>query len=280
MTKMKLAFPVALLFASQAFFSCQKTSDAKTVQQYANIPNSVIEELTAKGFSTDGIEAVDGGYLVEGDLFFSAESLNKTTVGPNLVVGQEEQYRTTLLVTGLPKIITISNSYPSSQALFNAATDSVVARYNKLGLRLAFKRVPANSGADIDIIGADLGGGGVLGRSSGFPDASGNPASPITLNSRKGTFSNNTDVQWLATVIAHEVGHTIGMRHTDYANRKYSCGIRLPGNNEGQAGVGAIYIPGTNSTPKDPGSWMLACTDGTDRPFNANDVIALSYLYK
>ena len=277
---MKHALPVAFLFASQAFFSCQKSNESKTVQQYANIPNSVIEQLTAKGFSTDDIEAVDGGYRVEGDLFFSSESLSNTTVGPNITVGQEEQYRTTLLVKGLPRVITISNSYPSQQALFNAATDSVVARYNKLGLRLTFKRVPANSGADIDIIGANLGGGGVLGQSSGFPDAQGNPASPITLNSKKGTFTDKTDVQWLATIIAHEVGHTIGMRHTDYANRKYSCGIRLPGNNEGQSGVGAIYIPGTNSSYADAGSWMLACTDGTNRPFNANDVIALNYLYK
>ncbi len=276
---MKLALPVALLFASPVFFSCQKTNDAKSVQQYAEIPNEVIDQLTAKGFSTDGITAVDGGYLVEGDLFFSAESLSKTQVGPNLVVGQEEQYRTTNLVSGLPRVITISNSYPNQKALFNAATDSVVARYNALGLRLVFQRVAANSGADIDIIGADLGGGGVLGRSSGFPSNNGDPASPITLNSRKGTFTNNTDVQWLATVIAHEVGHTIGMRHTDYKNRAYSCGIRLPGNNEGQAGVGAIYIPGTNSTPKDAGSWMLACTDGTNRPFNPNDVIALDFLY-
>ncbi len=278
--KMKLVLPVALLLAGPVFFSCQKTNDAKAVQQYAGVPNEVIDQLTAKGFSTDGITAVQGGYLVEGDLFFSNESLSKTQVGPNIIVGQEEQYRTTLLVTGLPRVITICNSYPNLKPLFTAATDSVVARYNKLGLRLTFKRITAASNADINIIGANLGGGGVLGQSSGFPDANGKPASPITLNSKKGTFTANTDVQWLATVIAHEVGHTIGMRHTDYANRKYSCGIRLPGNNEGQAGVGAIYIPGTNSSYADPGSWMLACTDGTNRPFNTNDITALKYLYK
>jgi hypothetical protein len=59
-------------------------------------------------------------------------------------------------------------------------------------------------------------------------------------------------------------------------DRSFSCGGRRY--NEGAAGVGAILIPGT---PKkaDPNSWMLACTDGTDRPFNGNDVIALNYLY-
>ena len=122
-----------------------------------------------------------------------------------------------------------------------------------------------------------MGGGGVLGRSSGFPDAYGNPALIITLNSQPGTFGSNPSVKWLGTIIAHEMGHTIGFRHTDYRNRAFSCGgLR---SNEGQAGVGAIWIPGTPTGPQDPGSWMLACTDGSNRPFNPNDIIALNFLY-
>lgn len=278
--KLSFALPVALVVASQVFFSCQK-SETKQVQLVVGVPNDVITAIQAKGFSTDGIIAQNGGYVVEGDLFFTAESLGKTQTGPNLIVAQEEQYRTTNLVTGLPRTITVSVEITATgkTAPFVAATDSAIARYNKLGLRLTFQRIA--TGGMIKIVAADLGGGGVLGQSSGFPSAAGEPASPITLNSRKSAFPVNTDVQWLATVIAHEMGHTIGMRHTDYASRKYSCGFSIPGtNNEGQSGVGAIYIPGTESTPKDPASWMLACTDGTNRPFNANDVTALNYLYK
>jgi hypothetical protein len=60
-------------------------------------------------------------------------------------------------------------------------------------------------------------------------------------------------------------------------NRAYSCGGTAV--NEGSAGVGAINIPGTPTGP-DPNSWMLSCIgSGQDRPFNANDVIALNYLY-
>jgi hypothetical protein len=68
------------------------------------------------------------------------------------------------------------------------------------------------------------------------------------------------------------------MRHTDYFNRNLSCGTG-GGGNEGSSGVGAIHIPGTPTKTFDAGSWMLACSSGTDRTFNANDKIALNYLY-
>jgi hypothetical protein len=60
-------------------------------------------------------------------------------------------------------------------------------------------------------------------------------------------------------------------------SRRFSCGS---GGNEGQSstGVGAVYIPGT-PTKGEKGSWMLACSDGTDRPFTAGDKTALSVVY-
>ncbi|HXL55167.1 MAG TPA: M57 family metalloprotease, partial [Chitinophagaceae bacterium] len=97
--------------------------------------------------------------------------------GPILRVGDEEQYHTTNLITSLPRTIKVSISGLSS--IFVRATDSAIARYNAQNLRLHFQRV--TSGAQIKIKGEDLGGGGILGQSAGFPDASGNPASPIKI---------------------------------------------------------------------------------------------------
>ncbi|MBC8083111.1 MAG: protease, partial [Hymenobacter sp.] len=82
---------------------------------------------------------------------------------------------------------------------------------------------------------------------------------------------------YIATILAHEVGHCIGFRHTDYAGRQYSCGGAPV--NEGASSVGAVYIPGT-APGNDPNSWMLACIGGgQNRPFNANDVTALRFVY-
>jgi Dual-action HEIGH metallo-peptidase len=269
--KMNAKSLLACAALSTLLFSCQK-QDKTTVAAANGIPAEVINQIAAKGFNTEGVVAVNGGYVVEGDIFLSNNDLINLNLGPDLRVGEEEQYRTTNLIKNLPRVITIT--VQGLDPIWTSATDIAIARYNALGMRLTFQRVA--SGGQVVVLGADLGGDGVLGRSSGFPDTNGNPPSPITLNNRPGTFGSNPSVNWLATIVAHEIGHTIGFRHTDYKNRKYSCGgIRY---NEGKAGVGAVYIPGT-PTGGDPNSWMLACTDGTDRPFNANDAIALNYLY-
>ena len=92
--------------------------------------------------------------------------------------------------------------------------------------------------------------------------------------------SYGLSVDGIATIMAHEMGHCIGFRHTDFYDRSISCGGGL--SNEGDAGIGANHIPGTPNVGEVSASrrsWMLACTDGSNRPFNNDDKTALSYLY-
>ncbi len=75
----------------------------------------------------------------------------------------------------------------------------------------------------------------------------------------------------------HEIGHTMGFRHSDYYNRSLSCGT---GGNEGSAGVGAILIPGTPSTATVGGSVMNSCFRSSETgEFTSTDVTALQTLY-
>ncbi|MCF6404832.1 M57 family metalloprotease [Chitinophaga filiformis] len=264
--------PIKALLCAVAFnmllFSC--TKEIKQADDQQEIPTEVINKIKSEGFSTHQVRKVKDGYVVEGDIFLSNQWLNEKSKSTVLRIAGTEQYRTNNLITGLPRVLTLSIS--GLPATYTAALDAAIARYNSLNLRLSFQRVA--SGGDIAIQYAYL-GPGVLGQSAGFPNSAGNPPSPILLNSN--VIGSNPNQGWLTTIIAHEIGHTIGLRHTDYFNRSYSCGFSNP-NNEGDGGVGAIHIPGT-PTAEDPNSWMLACSDGSDRPFNANDVIALNHLY-
>lgn len=237
------------------------------------IPKSILEKIKAKGFSTFGVQRLDKGYIVEGDIFLSEKSLDETPNVTTLAVAKTEQYRTNNCVLGLPRVITISVSNLSQS--FIDATDIAINRYNSLGLRISFQRV--SSGGNINVIGfyklPNPDNTITLG-SAGFPDNSGNPYNEIKLNTYY--YNNSFSVNLLASTIQHEIGHTIGLRHTDYTTRG-SC----PYSNqydEGQEEEGAIHIPGTPYTT-DAESFMLACSNNTDRTFNPNDVYALEYLY-
>ena len=255
--------PLLILFALVAFISCKK--DAATVQD--EISQDVLDKVYGLGFSNKNVLKTEDGYIVEGDIFLSDADLNSSPSMQFLRVGSEEQYRTFNLVTALPRTITVSISsrLPSS---YVAALDEALARYNALGLLITFQRVA--SGADIDVV---KGNGNYL-ASAGFPTSGGAPYGQVKINSNA---MGGQPQSTVATVIAHELGHCIGFRHTDYMNRAYSCGGQAV--NEGSGSVGAVLIPGTPSGP-DPNSWMLSCIgSGQNRPFNNNDRTALQYLY-
>ena len=249
--------------------SCSKEKESSAIAP-APVSQEVLGQIKALGFGTDNVRPVDEGYVVEGDMLLTPELLASAPGYSTLRVGDEEQYRTTNLVGSLPRVLTvsISSSFPSA---YVSAIDEAIRRYNAAGLRITFRRV--SSGAQMPVKYSSNLGPGVLGQSGGFPSG-GNPAPGFTLVPN---VINSTNINYIATIMAHEMGHCIGMRHTDYYNRAYSCGGSY--SNEGASTVGAILIPGTPSTAE-PNSWMLACVgNGVNRPFTANDLTALNYIY-
>lgn len=267
-----LAATLGLLIAS-----CQKS--AKDVTPTDGISDITKAQVKALGFSPNGIQRVDGGYLVEGDILLSQSELDAgLPSSPNMIIANEEHYRTFNMVspTKHPVIkVALNNSSAQHDAAFIAALDEAIRRYNAEPLSIDFQRV--TTGADITIV-AYYENSSTLG-SAGFPNSSGDPYNQIRMNTyHYKTTTDATNVNYIGTIMAHEMGHCIGMRHTDYMRRSYSCGY---GGNEGQAnnGVGAVHISGTPTGP-DANSWMLACVgNNVNRPFTSNDKVALNYVY-
>lgn len=263
---MKSISKIFLLIAvlSVSIIACKKdVKDAPADE----ISQETLAKIYNLGFNTADVQKIDEGYLVEGDIILTEANLNETPTTPRLRIAEVEQYRTFNLVSSLPRVITVSSSGSVSTNVSNAI-NAAIGRYNAENLQLTFQRVASNGNINITVVN-----GGAYIASAGFPSG-GNPYSEVKFNKKYQNYSSG----FLTTVIAHEMGHCIGFRHTDYMNRAYSCGT---GGNEGQetTGVGAVLIPGTPSGP-DAASWMLAClSSSTNRPFNTNDKTALSYLY-
>jgi hypothetical protein len=260
------------IFGATTFFSCQREETPVAQAQPEAISEVTLGRIHQLGFGTKNVLRILEGYLVEGDIVITEKMLGEVAEQKLLRVGTEEQYRTTNLVKGnttlSPRVITVSISsrLPSS---YKTALQLALDRYNFEKLTITFRVVSA--GGNIDIV---RGNGSYL-ASAGFPTLAGDPHNLIKVNSS--AIGTNPDQNYLATILAHEIGHCIGFRHTDYMDRSYSCGGSTA--NEGASTVGAIHIPGTPVTA-DPNSWMLACIGSrVDRPFNANDKTALGYLY-
>jgi hypothetical protein len=263
--------PLALLLiAGISITSCKKDTAAPA---QVEISQEILSKISNHGFGTSNVQKTEDGYLVEGDIILTEEFLNSTPGGNYLRIAENEQYRTTNLVTGLPRVITVSlDSKLSALAGYAAALQEMVDRYNAENLSLTFQVV--SSGATIRFVNAN----GPYLASAGFPSSSGAPHGQVKVYSRNiGSSSSSTFINYLATILAHEAGHCVGFRHTDYMNRSYSCGGSPV--NEGSSNVGAIHIPGTPTGPVS-GSWMLSCIgSGQNRPFNSSDRVALDFLY-
>ena len=113
-----------------------------------------------------------------------------------------------------------------------------------------------------------------LGRAAGFPDDNGDPADSFGLNTNWVNNFNPSRAE-LAQTIAHEIGHAIGLRHTDFATRE-SCGQNI--NEDDFTRVGSVHIAGTPMN-SDTTSLMQACASANNRIFNANDELALETIY-
>jgi hypothetical protein len=268
----------SMLFVASTFYSCEQSQDETALS--TSVPDDVLVKLKDLGFNVanQAPQRFEEGYLVEGDIYLTNKDLLE--MKPGVRIPQVEQYSTTNLVKATtPRNIAVFIPSTSFSPTYVAALDVAISRYNAESLNLTFMRVDAKYPRPT-IVFRRLALGdenmGVLG-SAGFPTSYGNPYGQIKMS---GILESvyGLDVDGIATIMAHEMGHCIGFRHTDYFDRSISCG-GWP-YDEGDGGVGANHIPGTpDGATVTELSWMLSCTDGGNRPFNADDKTALSYLY-
>ncbi|HEY0742378.1 MAG TPA: M57 family metalloprotease [Chryseosolibacter sp.] len=277
--KLTIAMSIVAMFIIAPSCSDQELQP----QQDNGVSDDVKAQFKQLGFDVSDIRLVSDAnplssrfgakdYILEGDIVITEENLQQMLgsgvhhVGP---VG--EQYRTTNLVSNnrTIRVLGYTGGTNALDTKMRTALQQAVDNYNALNIGLTFTlSFGTNTGAN-DIVVYRVSGS--AGGQAGFPSG-GNPYQWVQIFS--GTSSYSTDV--VEHVITHEIGHCLGLRHTDYFNRSLSCGS---GGNEGSSGVGAIHVPGT-PTGYDANSIMLSCFSSSENgEFGNYDRVALEYLY-
>jgi len=227
----------------------------------------IIDNLVQAGFPSSDIMVVDGTVYVGRDAAVSLQASREMLEVDGST--QEEQYRTTNLVSLAVKTICVNGS--KYTGIFSTALDLAIENYTQLALNFNMVRTSgATAGCDATITATI---GGPTGGSSGFPSG-GLPFNTFQIGKSLQSFDVNT----IEHVITHEMGHCIGFRHSDFFDRSISCGGTAT--NEGDGGVGAILIPGTPSGATVGGSIMNSCFRTLETgEFTSSDLTALNALY-
>ncbi|RKH52197.1 zinc-dependent metalloprotease [Corallococcus llansteffanensis] len=227
----------------------------------------IVANLIEAGFPENDIMVVDDAVYVGRDALVTLEASREMLQTDK---STQEQYRTTNLVSSTKtKICVNPTSTFNSYTRLSQGLDLAIANYNGLGLSFSMARGPT-TGCSANITATVTSGAG---GSAGFPSG-GNPYGTINIGTSLNTYSVDVNEH----VITHELGHTIGFRHSDYYNRAISCGGAA--SNEGTAGVGAILISGTPSTATVGGSIMNSCFRSTETgEWTSSDRTALNALY-
>lgn len=265
--------------------SCEKKDVNSEVQPEVtqSLTKEQISALKAGGLNANNAVITTQTYLdgqpikgfQVGDVFVAMSQLDEIALEAK---NGSKQYRTNNLVSQ-GRTIRVTGWTGSGNALtskMRTALQWAVNNYNRININLNFVLTfgtDQSSNVDMVVYNNNRSGGG---GSAGFP-SNGRPHKYIQINAGTDSFSTNV----VEHVMTHEMGHSVGLRHTNYALR--NC---PDGSNEGDGGVGAIHIPGTPTANQagqsglDNDSIMIACFSGNeDGEFSNFDRIALEYLY-
>lgn len=267
MKKPLFNFSAFIYFSYLIFlFSCNKNDRLSNPISNVDTSTATYKYIKALGFDDKEIVDLDSVYLVDGDILFAKNSKPDFSIFGGQP--QTEQYGTANYV-GYNIQSNVRIIAEAALTSYSAQIDGAITLWNNIpNCRLKFNR---SALPQITIKAGYAYGACAV---SYFP-MNGNPGSTIIVD--LSVISSLSTVQ-IQSLIAHELGHTIGFRHTNWQSTS-PVEPQSGTSSYNGARFSAMHILGT-PTGNDPTSIMNGQTCGISPTTLSNfDILAMQFMY-
>ncbi|PSL48279.1 D-mannose binding lectin [Chitinophaga niastensis] len=212
-----------VLLLTLAIGCTKEQGNRKEDQSAQKSDDALIKLLVKEGYDRKDIVEFKDRYVVQGDIIFYKKDLEQRVAKVTT-----EQARSPYLVSPAYRHINVYLNAGSFSAVnLSGILDNVIAAYNAVGSGIQLSRVYSAAAANIQIVqnsGLQL---GICGQ-SGFPLSTGQPFNTVYISEYTLTYYNLTSASQLTLLVAHELGHCVGLRHTNWQPSGESAAIPIP----------------------------------------------------
>jgi hypothetical protein len=199
---------------------CTKVENRHQTEVSASKPEDqkIFNYLVAEyKFNSKSIEETPDDFIVEGDMVFAKKDFWKNYKLPE-TSSNSKHYRSYYKVSPYPRVIDVSID-PGLPAVWRTAYANAITKWNSVGGKITFKNCLCSAPDAIRVTYAYYQPTDKAAYTR-VPTADGNPGNESKVNLQYQNLGSLTANQKLALAV-HELGHAIGLMHTDNAASGY-----------------------------------------------------------